>query len=101
MKLGMTPEEKQVLVSEILSYLLKHPEASDTLEGIARFWFVRRQVDLILRDVEEAVGELVAKGILEERVAQTPAGSVTKSNYRLNPGRRRDIEKLLNKYKPK
>jgi hypothetical protein len=91
----MTRKEKQLLVFEILSYLLDNPQASDTLEGITRFWIIRHRVDLAIQNVEGAVKELVDQGVLEERVVQTANAGVTKLNYRLNPERTRDIEDIL------
>lgn len=88
----MTVEEKKVLASEILSYLLKNPDAGDTLEGVARFWTMRQRIDLILNDVQEALAELVAKGVLKERLLRAPDGNISQRYYQLNPDRKKEIE---------
>jgi len=88
----MSAEEKKLLVSEILSYLLKNPDAGDTLEGIARFWTARQRIDLMVRDVQDAVAELVAQGFVKEQLLRGQDGSSTQRYYQLNPARRKEIE---------
>ena len=88
----MSPEEKKILASEILSYLLKNPEAGDTLEGIARFWTARQRIDLMLLDVQDAVAELVAEGFVKEQLLRGQNGSSPQRYYQLNPARKNDIE---------
>lgn len=88
----MTSEEKRVLASEILSYLLKNPDAGDTLEGIARFWTARQRIDLMLCDVQDTVAELVAQGFVKEQFLRGQDGSSTQRYYQLNPARRTEIE---------
>ena len=91
----MSAEEKKLLVSEILSYLLKNPDAGDTLEGIARFWTARQRIDLMLRDVQDAGAELVAQGFLKEQLLRGQDGSSTQRYYKLNPARRNEIDPEL------
>jgi len=35
---------KKRYLQEILEYLRKHPEASDTLEGIAEWWLLNQRI---------------------------------------------------------
>jgi hypothetical protein len=96
----MTDEEKKKLVSEILSYLLKNPEAGDTLEGIARFWTTQQRIDLMLSDVQEVLQTLVEEDLLKERFLRAPDGSSTQRYYKLNPSRKGDIERRTSTRKP-
>ena len=49
----------------ILGYLLKHPVAKDTIDGLTEWWLLERRVAETRREVEEAVDELVELGVLE------------------------------------
>jgi hypothetical protein len=91
----MTAEEKKVLASEILSYLLKNPDSGDTLEGIARFWTSRQRIDLMLADVQDALTSLVAEGVLKERLLRAPNGSVSQRFYQLDPAHKKEIDAKL------
>lgn len=81
----MIPEPQgaatRAVAHEILRYLVDHPAAKDTLEGIAEWWITRGPPAPILLDVERAVSLLVAKGLLREtrREGLTPY-------YALAPG---------------
>ena len=52
------------LKSEILAYLRNNPNGKDTAEGIARFWLVKRHVDVYVDDVRKSLAALVAEGVL-------------------------------------
>ena len=45
----------------ILSYLVKHPDAKDTLEGIARWWILREQIEQSMEKVSQTLADLVAQ----------------------------------------
>jgi hypothetical protein len=51
---------------EILEYLRKHPEASDTLEGITEWWLLNQRIHDEVIKVKEAVSSLVEGGWLVE-----------------------------------
>jgi hypothetical protein len=57
-------EEVADLVSR---YLLAHPNASDTLDGIARWWLSRQRQDDAKEIVQEALDLLVERGVVERR----------------------------------
>ena len=62
------PARQRVLVREaIVAYVLKHPAASDTAEGIWRWWLrpMGREEDVTM--VEEALEELVGSGVIRRR----------------------------------
>jgi hypothetical protein len=57
---------ERAIAREILGYLENHPEAKDTLEGIAEWWLSHRRHER--RAVERAVALLLSYGaILETR----------------------------------
>ena len=58
--------EKRDISQEILDYLRQHPNASDTLEGIAEWWLLNKRIHDEVRKVKEAVSSLVAQGWLVE-----------------------------------
>ena len=58
--------QKSEIISEILAYLIEHPDAQDTLDGVAQWWLLEREIRCQTRAVEEALSELVANGLLVE-----------------------------------
>ena len=58
--------QRSEIASEILAYLAEHPDAQDTLDGIAQWWLVERKIRCQTSAVEEALADLVAKGLLVE-----------------------------------
>ena len=52
---------RQILGQQILRYLLVHPGARDSAEGI-RVWWLRPGCEATAREVEEALEELVERG---------------------------------------
>ncbi|MCI0694749.1 winged helix DNA-binding protein [candidate division KSB1 bacterium] len=57
-------EEK--LAEAILKYLAEHPQASDTLEGIAEWWIMRQQIRVEATSVAKVLRQLTESGLLEE-----------------------------------
>jgi len=55
------------LVQRIHAYLLAHHNAADSLEGIAQWWFGEEQGVPNLRRVEEALQELINRGVVQKR----------------------------------
>jgi hypothetical protein len=61
---------RSAVITEILRYLVEHPDAKDTIEGITRWWIQpqRPEADEWKRDlVQEAMDELVARGWVVRR----------------------------------
>lgn len=48
----------------IMDYLHRHPDASDTLEGIAAWWLDQQHIEQLVEEVTEALELLVKKGFL-------------------------------------
>jgi hypothetical protein len=89
-----TQENKATRAREIaravLRYLETHPEAKDTLEGIARWWLERERAERLLEEVERAVTLLLASDLVVEtrRHGMAPY-------YQVNPSRREAIAKMI------
>lgn len=67
----------------ILGYLAEHPNASDTLEGIAAWWIQQDRIRLGVERVARALEWLRERGLVEER----QEGGLRR--YRLGPKFRR------------
>jgi hypothetical protein len=48
----------------ILGYLLEHPDAGDTLDGIVEWWLLHQRIRFETRNVSQAVSELIAQGLI-------------------------------------
>ncbi len=47
---------------EIMRYLAEHPDAKDTVEGIAGWWMLERRMQASVADVKAGLDRLVASG---------------------------------------
>jgi hypothetical protein len=52
------------LADEVLRYVVVHPEAQDTVEGIAEWWLLEQRVTCAIEEVQAALCDLVRKGFL-------------------------------------
>lgn len=60
------------IADEILGYLRAHPQAADTLDGIAQFWLIRSRYLRGLGQVQAALELLVQSGrVIEQTGADT------------------------------
>jgi predicted transcriptional regulator len=73
-----------------LSYLIEHPDSSDTLEGIAQWWLLEQRIKPRIAMVKEAVDELVGMGLILQ--CQTQSSQIY---YRVNPRSNEKIKKIL------
>jgi hypothetical protein len=85
------------LAREILKYLAGNPEGMDTLEGIARFWVLRRKIEENVDEVKRAIVKMIEEQYLNERVLRNESGEVVERYYHLNTSRLPEIETLLKK----
>ena len=88
--------DKAQIGNEILAYLVDHPEAQDTLEGIVNWWLLERAIKFQEAQVKKTLAELVAKRLVIEQKA-----SDLKILYRLNQNRFEEIEKLVKQMRNK
>jgi hypothetical protein len=72
----------------ILDYLIRHPDAKDTIEGILKWWLPPGDWDK--EEVQQALDDLTSKGWLTER--RTTADQTV---YGINKDRVRAIEEFL------
>jgi hypothetical protein len=82
---------KSQLGYQILAYLVEHPDAQDTVEGIVEWWLLERQIKFQTARVKEVLCELVAKGLIIEQKGYGP-----KVRYIVNQSRFEEIKKLVN-----
>jgi len=78
------------IAQAILDYLLEHPDAQDTLAGIAEWWLPEEKKVRRLAIVKEALDHLVAKALVLER-----RGKDLQTHYRINGQRLKEIERLV------
>ena len=81
---------KAQISNEILAYLVGHPGAQDTLEGIVEWWLLERAIKFQTARVKEALSELVDKGLIIEK-----KGSNSHIHYRLNQSKYEEIQELF------
>jgi hypothetical protein len=73
---------------QILRYLSTHRDAQDTMEGIADWWLLEQRTRHAMAKVQKAMAELVVNGLVLER-----SGRDGRARYRLNPRKRRTVDK--------
>ena len=83
-------ESKTKIGNEILAYLVDHPNARDTLEGIVEWWLLERKIEFVTASVKEALSELVAKGLILEK-----KGPDSQIHYRINQSKYKEIQELF------
>ncbi len=84
--------ESPTLAAEILAYLSQHPDARDTLEGIAQWWLLEQQIKRTLADVKETVAALVADRLIVSR-----CGADGRTYFGVNPRKLGQIRALMAK----
>ena len=82
--------DKAQIGNEILAYLVDHPNAQDTLEGIVNWWLLERAIKFQEAQVKKALAELVAKGLIIEHKEMD-----SQINYRINQKKLEEIKKLV------
>jgi hypothetical protein len=81
------------LLREILRYLVDHPDAKDTREGIHNWWLPGGHVEWENEEVQAALDLLIAKGWLTKRET-SPAQTI----YGLHKERVEEITRFLNSF---
>ena len=62
MNLDLPIKNKLQIGYQIMAYLVDHPNARDTLEGIVEWWLLEREIKFETARVKEALSNLVAGG---------------------------------------
>lgn len=86
----MNERRRSRVAKAILDYLRKHPEAQDTLAGIAEWWLPEQAVKSRTATVKEALDELVAAGLICEH-----KGKDAQISYRMMQRGLRDLDNSL------
>jgi hypothetical protein len=86
--------DKSYIAKEILGYLLEHPKARDTLDGIIQWWLpdqIIKQMDKRSKPViQETVDSLVNKEWIVKHTGQD-----SEVHYRINRNKSREIHEIL------
>lgn len=61
------PRDEDEIARTILDYLRTHPQASDTLEGVAKWWLMRQRVSESTEVVQRVLQRLRDRGLIRER----------------------------------
>jgi hypothetical protein len=84
----MPPESKDpgegMLGELVLGYLEEHPQAMETLEGIAEWWIERQRIRVDVEALAHALEVLTERGVLEA------VGTGASRRYRLRERRTED-----------
>jgi hypothetical protein len=78
------------MAQEILSYLIEHPKAQDTLDGIIQWWILEQEIKRWVTQVQAALTELVAKKLVIARKSKD--GQI---HYSLNRRKLAEVRRLL------
>jgi hypothetical protein len=81
---------KAALGYEILDYLLRHPDAQDTIEGIIEWWLLEQRIIQAKAEIERAVEELALRQLVITR--RTRDGRI---HYQLNRRKKKQIAAML------
>ena len=82
--------EARLITQDILSYLLEHPAAEDTIEGIAEWWLLEEKIKRRTNQVQEVLDELAREGLI---IANESKDS--KIRYRINKLKEKKIRAML------
>ena len=83
---------QEEISNAILHYLLRHPHAQDTLEGIIHWWILEERIYRRTLEISEVLRGLVEKELLIEK-------RISNSNvlYSLNEKKKSFIETIVRK----
>jgi len=79
-----------MVIQKILSYLLDHPDAKDTIQGILQWWLPQGGTAWRQEEVQEALDVLVTRGWLTHR--HTPSCQML---YGMNTDKLEEIREFL------
>ncbi len=82
----MSKAQTSQIAHEILGYLVKHPRAQDTFEGILEWWLLEERIERRRAEVRTALAELVSDGYLLEC-----EGKYARTHYRVNEEKYKEI----------
>jgi hypothetical protein len=77
------------MAMDILRYVLRHPDAEDSIEGVARWWLMEQRIVDTVRETRVALRTLAERGFVLE------LGKGRRARYRLNAARRQEAERYV------
>jgi len=86
----MAATEANLIAQDILSYLLEHTAAEDTIEGIVEWWLLEEKIRRRTKEVQKALDELARDSLI---IALKSKDS--KIRYRLNKRKMNKIRAIL------
>lgn len=86
----MNSSARNPVAEAILSYLLAHSEAEDTIEGIVDWWLLHEKIKHRTREVQAVLDELVARALITTRKSED-----SRIRYRINNQKVSEIRELL------
>ena len=89
---AMSQFTKNLLAHDILTYLLEHSEAEDTIDGIVDWWLLEEKIKQRKQDVQTVLDELVEQALLTARQSKD-----SRVHYRINNSKTDEIRELVEK----
>jgi hypothetical protein len=86
----MRPTEETLIAQDILSYLLTHTAAEDTVEGIVEWWLLEEKIKRRTKEVQRVLDEMVNERLIVARESKD-----LKVHYRINKRNMNKIRELL------
>jgi hypothetical protein len=86
----MRPTEESLIAQDILSYLLTHTAAEDTVEGIVDWWLLEEKIKRRTKEVQRVLDELVVESLIVARESKD-----SKIHYRINKRKMNRIRAIL------
>jgi len=86
----MRRTEESPIVQDILSYLLAHTAAEDTVEGIVEWWLLEERIKRRIKEVQSVLDELVSQSLILAHESKD-----SKIRYRINKTKMNRIRAIL------
>lgn len=87
----MRRTEESPIVQDILSYLLTHTAAEDTVEGIVEWWLLEERIKHRIKEVQSVLDELVSQSLILAHESED-----SKIRYRINKRKVKRIRAIVN-----
>jgi hypothetical protein len=88
----MSNTDKSKITRDVLSYLIDHQDAQDTLEGIVQWWLMEEEIKQQTAKVKAVLDDLVKINYLLES-----KGMDSRRRYRINQSKMKEISNLIEK----
>lgn len=86
----MGASDGDLVAQDILTYLLAHTRAEDTVEGIVEWWLLEERIKHRTKEVQRVLDELVALRLVSVRKSKD-----ARVRYRINTRKLKEIRDLL------